>query len=332
MKDRKLGDVETSELLIRDLYIDLRKKVHEWAEITSQTAQARMGYVGQHLVSVVTGYPGAKSGARGKDLVLPDDKFAEIKTCYRVDQLGTCSSCGTVVASIDKNCPSCGSVDINRKHDSKWLIAIHNNDEFANILDPEFYFLVLFDFPNLANPDVIRASIWRVRPDAPGFAYCMIDYYLNIRSKSDSKAPFDFWPFSLKFCLMKPLLIYRSLITADDLIETQLFPNRDDPLTHNITPLTRHASSSNLTKENILHLANFLDISVNRSQTKAHLLLYIDQHISQRHISEDNLSDLISREFYHSKIEQHIPNLPSKLKEKLIAINQKVETLINSLQ
>jgi len=61
-ESRKLGDLESSEKLIYDLYIDLRKRVNSWAAITGQTAQARMGYVGQHLVSVVTDYRGGKSG------------------------------------------------------------------------------------------------------------------------------------------------------------------------------------------------------------------------------------------------------------------------------
>ena len=58
----ELGTIEASEQLIHDLYIDLRKKANHWASITHQTAQARMGYVGQHLVSVVTGYRGGRSG------------------------------------------------------------------------------------------------------------------------------------------------------------------------------------------------------------------------------------------------------------------------------
>lgn len=62
-----LGTIEASEQLIQDLYIDLRKKANHWASITHQTAQARMGYVGQHLVSVVTGYQGGRSGARGNE-------------------------------------------------------------------------------------------------------------------------------------------------------------------------------------------------------------------------------------------------------------------------
>lgn len=72
MLNYTLGTIEASEALIKDLYIDLRAKVNAWSKITQQTPQARMGYVGQHLVSVVTGYPGGKSGARGYDLVIED--------------------------------------------------------------------------------------------------------------------------------------------------------------------------------------------------------------------------------------------------------------------
>ena len=68
-----LGTIEASEQLLQDLYLDLRVKILRWAPLTKQTAQARMGYVGQHLVSVVTGLPGGKSGARGHDLIHPDE-------------------------------------------------------------------------------------------------------------------------------------------------------------------------------------------------------------------------------------------------------------------
>ena len=36
-----LGTIEASEALIKDLYINLRKKVNAWSEITKQTSQAR---------------------------------------------------------------------------------------------------------------------------------------------------------------------------------------------------------------------------------------------------------------------------------------------------
>lgn len=84
--DKILNRLKASEQLIRDLYINLRKNVNKWAEVTKQTPQARMGYVGQHLTSVVTGFPGGKSGARGYDLIIKRKPliYGEIKTCYRV--------------------------------------------------------------------------------------------------------------------------------------------------------------------------------------------------------------------------------------------------------
>lgn len=111
MLNYTLGTIEASEALIKDLYIDLRAKVNAWSKITQQTPQARMGYVGQHLVSVVTGYPGGKSGARGYDLVIDDERHGEIKTCYRVDQLGSCNACGAVVSSLETECAVCSSTN-----------------------------------------------------------------------------------------------------------------------------------------------------------------------------------------------------------------------------
>ena len=167
--NRRLGDLASSEQLIQDLYIDLRRRINAWAATTKQTAQARMGYVGQHLVSIVTGYPGGRSGARGKDLIISEIEYGEIKTCYRVDQLGKCKECGSVVAAIEQQCPECHSANIQRNDDSKWLISIRNEDEYSLIIEPAAYFLVLFDFTDLNNPHTIRASIWEVKPEAPWF-------------------------------------------------------------------------------------------------------------------------------------------------------------------
>ena len=44
-KNHVLGTLEASEQLIQDLYINLRNEVNAWSKITSQTPQARMGYI-----------------------------------------------------------------------------------------------------------------------------------------------------------------------------------------------------------------------------------------------------------------------------------------------
>ena len=314
-----LGDLESSERLITELYIDLRKRINNWAAVTQQTAQARMGYVGQHLVSVVTGFPGGKSGARGQDLVLPDDEYAEIKTCYRVDQLGKCNSCDEPVASIEPNCPRCESTNIKRNDDSKWLIGIRNEEELAEILEPKSYYLVLFDFVNLQAPERIRSSIWEVDPKKPGFAFCMVDYRYNIQSKSTSRAAFNLWPFQLKFGLMRPILMYRSTIsTVDDSIETSVFPGRDESQLFTLEPLQSYSRSRNLTFEKIKNLAELLEIPGPLPESgKGPLLQHVQAHISQEAIGAEIVADSLAKAIYLKDIEELVPELPQPLRSRI---------------
>jgi hypothetical protein len=319
-----LGTVEASERLIHDLYIDLRQKVNRWASLTRQTAQARMGYVGQHLVSVVTGFTGGRSGARGKDLVLPNNRFAEIKTCYRVDQLGKCSDCGAGASSIETQCPECASQNIERKEDSKWLIGIRHEDELAHMLDPAAYYLVLFDFTDLAKPTTIRGSIWKVGSLNPGFAYCLVDYYFNIRKASKSKAPFNLWPFQLKFDLMKPLLIYRSLISLDNRITTELFPGRGKPTIHPLKSLSDYSQSQNLTVDKCRLAARLLKAEIPQTESKREILNTIQTHINRERIQQKTVADLFAHALYWPDIEGHVRGLPQPLRQNIENVKRSV--------
>lgn len=316
----QLGSVEASEQLLRDLYLDLRVKIGRWAEITKQTAQARMGYVGQHLVSVATGFPGGRSGARGHDLIHPDGAYSEIKTCYRVDQLGSCRNCGARVAAIEDSCPECESSDINRMDDSKWLIGIHHDDEFEAILSPRFYYLVLFDFVDLTDPTVIRASIWRVDPKKRGFAYCMVDYYKNIRANSRSKAPFNLWPYELKFSLMQPECIYRSMLDIDESrVDTQIFPGRDGPETYPLKSLEEYSRSQNLTVDAVRQLATNLGAPLPGVGAKRTLLEAIQGFVEVRQVPNGRLADDVSEVLYRDRIAPHIGDLPESIRAVLPA-------------
>ncbi|HTP79775.1 MAG TPA: MamI family restriction endonuclease, partial [Bacteroidota bacterium] len=295
MQEPKLGTVAASETLIQDLYIELRAKIHQWSLLTQQTPQARMGYVGQHLVSVVTGYPGSRSGARGRDLIISNNDYGEIKTCYRVDQLGECSSCHAPVSSIEDKCPVCGSDALIRKDDSKWLISIRNDDEFKQILDPLYYFLVLFEFDDVQQSADIIASIWKVNPKQIGFAYCMIDYYLTIRAKSKSKAPFNLWPYSLKFEIMKPELIYRAIIARDDVIKTVRFPGRDQPKIEPISDLVEHSRSTNLDPSRLKSLAKRLTMSVTGPSNMKSMMTQLETERRKRPIADSDLADALAR-------------------------------------
>ena len=315
----RLGDVRSSEKLIGDLYIDLRRRVSEWAAVTQQTSQARMGYVGQHLTSVATGFPGSKSGARGHDLVLPNGEYAEIKTCYRVDQLGQCNACNARMPNSEPACPDCGGEDINRSDDSKWLIGIRHDDEFAQVLEPKAYYLVLFEFVDIQAPNAIRSSIWEVDPKIPGFAYCMVDYRLNIQAKSTSRAPFNLWPYQLKFDLMRPTLIYRSIIsTVSDSVDTTLFPGRDAPQPHTIKALGEYSRARNLTPDKIEILSGLLGVpgELPRGGKRARLD-FIQRRIDASGLSHETVADTVATALYVKDIERHVPDLPEPMRNRV---------------
>jgi hypothetical protein len=307
-----LRDLETSELLIRELYVDLRERINKWAELTKQTAQARMGYVGQHLVSIATGYPGSRTGARGKDLVISSTEYGEIKTCYRVDQLGKCNNCRAAVAAIETECPSCKSKDIKRNDDSKWLISIRHDEEFANLLEPKSYYLVLFDFTDMANPTTIRASIYEVDPRTKGFAFCMIDYYYNIKANSSSGAPFNLWPFQLKFHLMQPSTIYQSFIEKDGAINTKIFPGRDKAVLFEVEAFDVY-SQANLSRESITALAKFIGYADPLPSNKRAALTALHAFRVKAGLSNKVVAESMADALYSGAIAPHLKKLPAKL-------------------
>lgn len=316
MKHYSLGTLEASEQLIRDLYIDLRNKVNAWSELTLQTPQARMGYVGQHLVSVVTGFPGGKSGARGFDLVMDQGKYGEIKTCYRVDQLGACGKCNAVVSSLEKKCSMCGSTNIIRKDDSKWLIGIQHDQEFSKVLDPYRYYFVLFEFEEISNPqnNNILATIWEVDPTVKGFGYCMMDYYVNIRARSKSKAPFNMWPHQFKFALTQPELIYQSLIKEDGTINTRIFPTMNNKYLDELRPLQDYSHATTITLDVAKAvLLKFDPKATTSGKSKKSILEMIEALRISKKLSNKDLCDAFADAIYLPLLLPKKAQLPTHL-------------------
>jgi hypothetical protein len=306
-----LGTVEAAEAVLDDLYVRVRRSMADWAALTNQTPQARIGYIGQHLVSVVTGYPGGRSGARGHDLVLPGGGSAEIKSCTRVDQLGSCRSCRHAVASIELACPACRGVDIDRKDDSKWLISLKSEAELAAVWREEHFFFVLFDFADLRDPREVNARIWRVDPLSTGFAYCMVDYFFTIRAKSASKAPFNLWPFSFKFCLMRGELIFHALIGDDDSITTMTFPGGPGaPVPIRPASMLEYTRSTALTTNALREVAHDLGIAVEGHDRNA-LLNEIQRLRDAGRVSEDGLQDAFAEAIYVPRMAAYMHHLPS---------------------
>ena len=304
-----------SEGLITDLYIDLRNKVNKWARLTHQTSQARMGYIGQHLVSIATGLEGSKTGARGDDLVYPDGRHSEVKTCYRVDQLGECSKCHSKVATMDKTCPSCGSSELIRKDDSKWLISIPATEfaekEFGDLFRNELFYLVLFEFEDLQNPETIIASIWSVDPLNRGFAYCMLDYYKNIWPCSKSHAAFNLWPYSFKFELMQPQLVYRAKIESDDSIHTIIFPQLQEAVPNKLSPLTTIPSRS-IEASAVQREAVAIGVKIPSGMTSKETLKMLQTERERKNISDEVLIPVLQRAMYYDKIQAHLSALPEE--------------------
>lgn len=318
MLNYRLQTLEASEALIKDLYVDLRTKVNAWSKITQQTPQARMGYIGQHLVSVVTGYPGGKSGARGYDLVMNNGGYGEIKTCYRVDQLGVCLNCKTVVLSLETSCSACGSTNIDRKDDSKWLISLRNETEFAEVIEPIKYYFVLFEFLDLydsLNND-IKATIWEVDSLNKGFAYCMVDYYLNIRASSKSKAPFNMWPYEFKFALTKPVLIYQSIIKTDGSIDTRVFPTMNNTYEDELKPLVYYARATTITIDSLQKVIRRLMGSSSTSYSKTELLKLLEKFREENEITNAVLCDTFAEEIYLPLIIPKKSDIPTEIKSK----------------
>lgn len=318
----QLGTPQAASSLLFDLYVELRQKLRTWSALTRQTPQARMGYVGQHLVSAVTGFQGGRSGARGRDLLLPAGEHAEIKTCYRVDQLGVCSICRAAVSAIESNCPACGSSQVERRNDSKWLIGVRSHRELIGLFDSTYFFFVLFDFVDFNHDLDIYARIWRLSPRSKAFAYCMIDYYHNIGTQSSSGAPFNLWPFKLKFDLMRAELIFQARIGQDDAIAIEVFENKVGTTSrHRLQPLTAYSRSggSDLSVEALRAVGEHLGLEL-QQPTKAKLLEVLERERNTRLISDAVLADALSDVLYGARIVQHLSDIPSGVPQPTVKI------------
>lgn len=207
--------------LLDELVLTPRLKALEWSKLTKQTPNMKIGYPGQHLASLITGVEGARTGARGDDLV----DGTEVKSCSRVDQLDTCNSCKNKVLRIEEVCPHCGSQDIKRMDDSKWLFGVKSENELKLLTqDLDRVFLTLADYPNFSENDfeTIRFQafeIWNRTERHSHFTNLMTNYYNKIflehisRNPNKTPAPKNFWPYSYQFYLCNPIKVFNCVVS-----------------------------------------------------------------------------------------------------------------------
>jgi predicted RNA-binding Zn-ribbon protein involved in translation (DUF1610 family) len=206
--------------LLQELVLQPRLKALEWSKVTKQTPNIKIGYPGQHLASLITGIEGSRTGARGDDL----RDGTEVKSCSRVDQLDTCSNCGNKVLRIEISCPHCGSDNIKRMDDSKWLFSVKSEEEL-NLLTKQIdrVFLTIADYPNFLQNDfsIIRFQafeIWNNSERHKHFTSLMTNYYNKIflehisRNPNKTPAPKNFWPFSYQFYLCNPVKVFNCIV------------------------------------------------------------------------------------------------------------------------
>ena len=144
----------------------------------------------------------------------------------------------------------------------------------------------------------------------------MIDYYINIRSASESKASFNLWPYQLKFELMRPTLIYRSRISSDNSITTELFPTQPGQPSP-LSQLTSFARSRNLTKEKILSFASRLGIPPTDilDLSRVRLLAAIDVFRASGTVTNNAVCDALAKALYAEGVRG--ATVPQKLRHVL---------------
>lgn len=238
----ELITIQNTEALIlefiNDLIIKPRVDIHKWSKITKQTPTLKIGYIGQHLASLILGMQGDRTGARGHDII---DR-TEVKSCTKVDQVDKCKNCVGRVMRTEMICPHCNSSDISRKDDSKWLFSVKTEEELSLLTNEiERVFLLISDYPNFKSNDFssIRFEAFEIYPQNPRmsiFADLLTDYYYNnYKPKAEGNrttAPMNFHPYKFQFYMTNPIKVFSCIIgniekepTID--VQKYILPNVD---------------------------------------------------------------------------------------------------------
>lgn len=215
------GEIELIKAFITEVIIQPKQVLRRWSEITHQTPAFKIGYVGQHLASLITGVPGTGTGARGDDLA----DHTEVKSCNRVDQAGKCRNCGGRVMHYENQCSKCGSDDIERKNDSHWLFSVRSEQELRQYVEMDRVLLLLFDYPHFDDGDfsdmrIMAFEIYPNQPEGETFRSLVTNHYWNIylpKTRNNDKAnPMNLHPFQIQFYKCHPHLTFSCLIKNVD--------------------------------------------------------------------------------------------------------------------
>ncbi len=214
-------NIEKIKSFINEIIIVPKHALTRWAKITNQTPAAKIGYIGQHLTSLITGVPGTGSGARGDDLA----DGTEVKSCNKVDQADKCKDCGARVLRIEDHCSECGSTNIARKDDSKWLFSIRDKHELEQYKNLDRVVLLLMDYPKFDLEDYkdIRITVFEIYPKDERmkvFNELISNHYYNIflpKQEDNQKTnPMNLHPWSFQFYKCNPIKTFECIIENID--------------------------------------------------------------------------------------------------------------------
>ena len=211
------NNLEQIKKFIEEIIISPKATLKKWSSITNQTPAVKLGYIGQHLASLITGVKGTSSGARGDDL----SDGSEVKSCNKIDQADKCKKCGHRVMRYEEECPYCNSKDIERKDDSKWLFTIRSVEELNQYLNMDRVVLILMDYPAFDSNDFsdIRITAFEIYPKEERmhiFGDLIKNHYYNIytpKLNDNAKTnPMNLHPFSFQFYKCNPIKTFECII------------------------------------------------------------------------------------------------------------------------
>ena len=198
---------------LEEIVVAPRSLLRKWAAITKQTPAVKLGYIGQHLASLITGVPGTGTGARGDDLA----DGSEVKSCNKIDQADKCKDCNERVMRFEDRCSNCGSENIERRKDSKWLFTIRDEHELNQYLNMDRVVLLLMDYPGFDDNDFndIRISCFEIYPKEERmsvFGDLIRNHYENNylpKANAGLKTnPMNLHPFGFQFYKCNPVKIF----------------------------------------------------------------------------------------------------------------------------
>lgn len=115
--------IDLIKLIIEDIIVRNKDLMNHLQKITNQPAQLDSGYIGQHLVSIVTKIKGG--GFRGKGLDLSDG--SEVKTANFLDSLDAHNQ---VAPRWNFQANSMSEIECFLKYPAIYLVSIDNPDNY----------------------------------------------------------------------------------------------------------------------------------------------------------------------------------------------------------